>query len=397
MNAFESIALRGLLSFGWEEERLDLRPLNLLIGPNGAGKSNLIDAFSLLSALPRSFPELIRQRGGSGEWIHKGAGGDGVASIELALSVDRMAPRPLRYRAELTVEEGRIGLLSESLQTCEQPPLILLEVFERSGAIRAFEPDGDEQDAGYGPSRLRALADLDRTESVMAKLRDPQSYPQLTRLAEIFSGISVYQRWLFGPQAPVRTPQPADLPNRYLLPDASNLGLVLKRLQRNGKVRAALAEQLRHLYEQAADIDILVEGGSVQVLVQERGLSTATPASRLSDGTLRWLALLSILLDPQPPPLICIEEPELGLHPDLIHALGQLLRDAAERTQLIVTTHSDALVAEFSDTPEDVVICERRESGTRLRRLEREPLAHWLERYSLGHAWRSGELGGNRW
>jgi predicted ATPase len=154
---------------------------------------------------------------------------------------------------------------------------------------------------------------------------------------------------------------------------------------------------LRKFYEPVKDVDVEVLGNSLRIMVKEDGLSSRTPATRLSDGTLRWLMLLIVLLDPTPPPVICIEEPELGLHPDMIPTLADLLRDASTRTQLIVTTHSQSLVSEFSDDPESVCVCEKIDGATKIRRLDKERLSVWLEDYSLGHLWASGEIGGNRW
>ena len=139
----------------------------------------------------------------------------------------------------------------------------------------------------------------------------------------------------------------------------------------------------------------MVEGGTVQILVQEGRFSV--PAFRLSDGTLRYLALLAVLFDPTPPPLVCIEEPELGLHPDVINRVAEALRFAAERTQLIVTTHSASLVDAFTDTPDVVLVCEKEDNSSVVRRLDDESLKPWLERYRLGALWTSGEIGGNRW
>jgi predicted ATPase len=121
------------------------------------------------------------------------------------------------------------------------------------------------------------------------------------------------------------------------------------------------------------------------------------PATRLSDGTLRYLCLLAILCHPTPPPLVCIEEPELGLHPDVLPTLADLLKDAATRTQLIVTTHSEALVDAMSDQPTAVLVAERTSEGSTLRRLDAEKLKPWLDKYRLGQLWTSGELGGTRW
>src|SRR4030042_5600050 len=93
------------------------------------------------------------------------------------------------------------------------------------------------------------------------------------------------------------------------------------------------------------------------------------PATRLSDGTLRYLCLLSILCHPNPPPLVCIEEPELGLHPDVLPNLALLMLSASERCQLIVTTHSDILVDALTEIPESVIVCEKQGGSTRMQRL----------------------------
>jgi predicted ATPase len=158
-----------------------------------------------------------------------------------------------------------------------------------------------------------------------------------------------------------------------------------------------LVDLLRKFYEPVIDVDSELLGTHLRIMIKEDGLSSRTPASRLSDGTLRWLMLLIVLLDPIPPPVICIDEPELGLHPDMISTLADLLRDASTRTQLIVTTHSQSLVSEFSDDPECVCVCEKVDGATRIRRLNKEKLSSWLEDYSLGQLWAKGEIGGNRW
>ncbi len=95
--------------------------------------------------------------------------------------------------------------------------------------------------------------------------------------------------------------------------------------------------------------------------------------------------------------MICIEEPEFGLHPDIIPSIAELLIETSQRTQLIVTTHSDTLVSALSEVPEAVVVCERDDQGTKLRRLDPDNLKEWLERYRLGDLWAKGEIGGNRW
>jgi predicted ATPase len=196
-----------------------------------------------------------------------------------------------------------------------------------------------------------------------------------------------------------RRPQKADLPNDLLEPDCSNLGLVLNRLQEDLTLKRRLIQELQALYAGIEDYYVKIDGGTVQVFFQEniQGRIVPMPATRLSDGTLRYLCLLAILCHPSPPPLVCIEEPELGLHPDVLPQLAQLLKEASERTQLIVTTHSDVLVDAMTDQPDVVLIAEKGECGTTLTRLDKDQLQPWLEKYRLGQLWTRGDLGGTRW
>jgi predicted ATPase len=145
-------------------------------------------------------------------------------------------------------------------------------------------------------------------------------------------------------------------------------------------------------------LSVKVQSGSVQIMMQEEGFASPISATRLSDGTLRFLALLALLLKPEPSPLICIEEPELGLHPDGLAIIAELLVEASQRTQIVVTTHSDVLVSALTEYADSVLVCEHLGGrGTQLQRLESEKLQEWLKEYRLGQIWRIGKLGGNLW
>jgi predicted ATPase len=150
------------------------------------------------------------------------------------------------------------------------------------------------------------------------------------------------------------------------------------------------------LYPGIVDLDFQINEGGVQLFLEEEG-GRQIPATRLSDGTLRYLCLLAILLHPDPPPLVAIEEPELGLHPDVLPHVAQLLIESSQRTQLLVTTHSQMLVDALGTQPESVIVCERVEGISRFERLNAAQLKDWLEKYSLGKLWSMGEIGGNRW
>ena len=234
-------------------------------------------------------------------------------------------------------------------------------------------------------------------QSILAQRRDPDSYPELTYLAEKFERIRFYRDWSFKRDKPPRLSAAVDSVQNYLLEDASNLGLVLSDLKNRPPERRQLLDRLRDFYPMIEDIIPTLIGGMMQIFFHEKGLSHPVPATRLSDGSLRYLCLLAVLCHPDPPPVICIEEPEIGLHPDVIPEVAKLLVEASSRSQLFVTTHSDILVDALTDAPEAVIVCEKSDGATQLRRLDKEELEPWLEKYRLGELWTSGEIGGNRW
>jgi predicted ATPase len=247
-----------------------------------------------------------------------------------------------------------------------------------------------------GVKRSLAKDTIEPDRSILAQRRDPEIYPELAWLAHNYERVRIYREWAFGRSAVFREPQKADMRNDILEEDFSNLGLFLNRLKTRSPIaKKAILSGLKDLYEGITDFDVLIEGGTVQVFFTEGDF--VIPATRLSDGTLRYLCLLAILCDPEPPPFICIEEPELGLHPDILPKVASLLRTAAERTQIIVTTHSDILVDAMTDCPEVVVVCEKNEGKTEMNRLSPKDLKVWLEKYRLGQLWIEGQLGGKRW
>ena len=241
--------------------------------------------------------------------------------------------------------------------------------------------------------RIRDQTDLKLGKSVLSQRKDPDSYPELTWLGQQFARFQTFREWSFGRDMALRKPQPADLPSDSLLPDSSNLGLVLNELEFKD-AGVELNRMLGRFLPRFERFSTRIQGGTVQAYLHEEGLKAPIPMRRLSDGTIRFIALLALLLTPTPPPLLCIEEPELGLHPDAVGLLADLLVDASQRTRIIVTTHSDALVSGLSDQARSVMVCESN-GGTRIERVDPEKLSHWLDRYRLGEIWRIGELGGN--
>lgn len=400
----ENIKLKNILSFGPEAVELELHPLNVLIGPNGSGKSNFIDVLDLIRSLPKDMGRPIRKGGGIGNWIWRGQDEDGPLEIEAIL------PNPIpgfhqeNKHLVYSLIVGKLDygweILHESLEarTADGDKSTYFSHSLKTATVSiAQHPGGDIRELKSIQDALtdQTYQNFDFDQSFLASIKEPISFPVMTWMGDKFSRLQIHREWSFGRAAPLRQPQQADLRNDVLGMDGTNLGLVLNRLRKVPETKRKILDALRHLYDGITDYETIVEGGTLQIFVEEEDVSI--PANRLSDGTLRYLCLLVVLCDPNPPPLVCIEEPELGLHPDILSGLTDLMRDASQRCQLVVTTHSDVIVDALTDMPESIVVCEKEDGQTRLRRLSKDDLSHWLEKYRLGELWSSGEIGGNRW
>lgn len=361
-----------------------MEPLTVLIGPNGSGKSNLLEVIGLLRAAPRSLAEPIRQRGGVREWLWKGDRSPNAATLEAVVEWPKGAAR-IRQKLAFRDEGGRLIVHGEEITNIGA---------RNAESHRRLHSDVESVGANGPGDAPPGNRSVDREESILSQLRDSLDYPALSWLQEQYERIRLYRNWSFGPTAGLRRDQIAHGPTDFLSDGADNLALVLSNFRGDAKRR--LVKALRELYEGIVDVSCPVTGGSVGLFLEERD-GRQIPASLLSDGTLRYLSLLATLLHPSPPPLIGLEEPELGLHPDVVPEVARLLVEASARTQVVVATHSRMLVDALTDHPSSVVVCEKECGESRFTRLDGETLKTWLNTYSLGELWSSGELGGNRW
>ena len=392
------MTLRNFLSYGPNTPEIGLRPLNVLIGPNGSGKSNLLEAISLLAAVPGELPKPVREGGGVREWMWKGEGADDHARVAVvlnrgAVTVDGLPHEPIRYRLDFREIGSTFQIADERVENAEATG---------DGAAKPFFFFGYENGQpmlsvhGQGEKR-RTLKreDIDPTLSILAQRKDSDAYPEVTQVGKLFGACLLYRQWFFGPESPVRLSCPIDVRTDRLDMKLANLPARLAVLKKNQAVKKQILDALHQLSHSFTDLEVVPEGGQLRLFLIEPGREV--PASRLSDGTLRLLCLLAILLDPAPPPVIAIEEPELGLHPDMMSLLARLLKTASERTQLFVTTHSDALVSALSDTPESVLVCERHGGRSVVQRLSATELEPFLKEFRLGQLWLRGDLGGTAW
>lgn len=405
----KSIKPVNLLSFGPNTEEIELRPLNILIGPNGSGKSNLIEIIRLLCLLPEKEPwSVVLETGGVDEWIWNGKGGQGFRSFVTAKILWDI-PHSDRYANEPFVSEYEIGL--DKFQNSFRVSVESIQVAKRNDGRDSlnsrFVRSGTQGELHHRASQSEPPVrfDLIPDQSVLSQLSSRALVeagisvylPEIVEIREFFDSFGFHQDWEFGADLTPRDPVPVGQPVKRLEENGRNLAQMLAFFRDYHRpVLERINELTKKFYEPFQSLDVRLIGTHLQPAISEEG-GLSFSAYRLSDGTLRWLALLTILLNPTPAPVTCIEEPELGLHPDIIPTLADLLVEASTRTQLIVTTHSTALVDAFSDDPEAVCVCEKVDGATVIKRLEKERMKVWLDDYSLGRLWASGEIGGNRW
>jgi len=395
------VRLENILSFR-DATVSDLGPVTFLIGPNASGKSNFIDALSLLRAAPRnSLGNPISLGGGIEEWLWRGRKSPlDTAKIECELNVDEGKSSALQYLLAVKGQpSGGFGIAEERIgRLGPRGPAATPLLTRRDGQI-AF---------GQGLAR-RPIKNGDGsdwlvpTESVLGSFRYAARTPEIAAVARALEKIRIYRNFDTStePDAKAgarRGVSTSYLPSNELAEDGYNLALILSRMRIAGTIKK-VEEYLRRFSERFGEVHVDVAGGTARIYVVEQGLRRPTPGLRLSDGTLKLLCLLAVLFNSESEQsLICLDEPETGLHPDAVRLVARAINEASPRLQLVIVTHSEALVDEFSDTPEAVVVCESAsETGTQFKRLSRRRLKTWLQDYSLGELWRKGAIGGNPW
>ncbi len=393
---WNEIKIRNIFSFDDTGIDIKLKPLNVLIGQNASGKSNFINVINMLFATSVDFENNIIRNGGINEVLWKGADTpEAEITATMRNAIDET--HPIHYHLKFNVENSNHQITNEIIKSYNPN-------FPKSKPYLYFERLGKDVTINLGEAysrrlkRLRLSSDEFKLEkSVLAQRNDPKIYPEITYLSDYFRACSTFgvfesinTQWLKAPN------KVGDF-NLSLLRDCSNFSLVVNRLDRLGLLRSFILPKLKTLYDHIDNFKTFIEADHAVLYLEERGLNKPLSISRMSDGTLRFLALLVILFNPDGPPVICIDEPEVGLHPEVIPVLGELLIQASQEKQIIVATHSVQLVDALSETPDSIMVFERVENKTSVNQLDPAELREWLSEYSLGKLWAKGVIGGTRY
>jgi predicted ATPase len=362
---------------------IDLRPLNVLIGANGVGKSSLLDIFDLLAASAGgNLQTTISDLGGMVSLLTADAG---TSAIALALQMGQTAAAPLDYQIRLSSETVGYVIAHEILSQQRDPSVLVPFKF-----IDAAGPRVRYHDAGRFVEPNWEYKSQESALSQVPKLyREPESFRRLLAdVSEVYHALDVSAR------APVRTPQtlsPAQTPGT----DGADLVSCLFTISQTARDRfEAIEDALRAAFPTFERLDFPpVAAGRVTLAWTEAGFTRPFYANELSEGTLRFLWLATLLQSPGLPKITLIDEPEVSLHPEMLRLLADLMREASERTQLIVATHSDRFVRFLE--PSELIVCDRDDAGyMSVQRADELDLKAWMEDYTLDQLWSKGVLGG---
>ena len=362
--AVSRISVEGFKSIR-ELKDFDLGEVNVIVGANGSGKSNFIQIFRLLMAMTRkNLQKFVRENGGADNFLHNGP--RQTSSIMMAFefaSLSDSAQGPNAYRLELTPTVDETFLVSE----------------ERKYVTSNWRSYG-------GPSSESRLSDERGETSLSGRSPGVGHY-----VYEAIASWMVYHFHDTSSTAPMRRSEIVE-DNRILRSDGANIAPFLLGLKNSEAHRARYREIveatrliLPFFDDFLLDAVTMGEAEKVRLSWSQRGSDFPMQPYHLSDGSIRFICLATALLQPRPPSTIVIDEPELGLHPEAIRVLGELIRDGAERTQIIVATQSPLLIDQFS--VEEVVVVNRKEGQSLFERLDRDAFSRWLEEYSLGDLW----------
>ena len=412
--------------------------LNVLIGPNASGKSNLLRALEMLS---------VAARGGLGKYIQNEGGMEPIVwdgrseKVRLQAKMTPLPPYtdPVKDALTYDLTLGRLGnssvyridheLLGNffKVETGEMPePFKLLErdphhAVVYSMATKRFETplttttttqppcvspgstnfewmydsNGLGSPSPEPPSTTLPPNEMSEDESLLSIAAGPFSTNRfVTGFQKELAAWKIHQGFQTHREALIRASQ-VTRSDMQVSADGQNLISVLHSLytssrefktEINTAMRAAFGDDFEELvFPPAAD-------QRIQLRIRWRSLQREQSAADLSDGTLRFLFLLAVLANPSPPPLIAIDEPETGLHPSMLPIVAEYARDAANRSQVILTTHSPEFLDAFGDEVPTTTVVERREGQTNLRVVSGEELSYWLKQYTLGELYRSKEL-----
>jgi predicted ATPase len=397
-----SIKLNNFFSFS--NCKIDFSPgENILVGINGAGKSNLLKAIKLLKegVSGKGFVELIiRNWGGFDAIFNYSQNDDSAIFIEYELDFNvikrygfgftenvfyNVSIKKVPFTSNFYIEE-KIFQPKEK----NRKPWIYLEISNGSGVALTKANQ-------HNKTELVRYTDLDPQSSALLKdITDPDRYFALSTIRKAIADIVIYDYFDTTLSSKLRKPVIPITENK-LQSDGSNLPQVLNTLNISDKNNfRTIKKLLKEINGAFSSIDFSHIGGNIELMLEEQNLNKSIHVTHISDGTLRFLCLLSIFYNDKRGSLVCIDEPEIGLHPDMVLTICNAIKHASNGSQVFIATHSENLLNNFR--LENIRVFEKNETNsTCVNTFEEKQFEGWYDSFSVGKMWRQGDIGGNRY
>lgn len=397
----KSIKLTNFYSF--KDTTINLNnDLNVLIGINGSGKSNFLRAIRLLKegVSGIGLKELILEKwGGIDELFFKGEpseGFDNSTGIEFTFDHNIINQYGSFFRQDIIykiviVKSPGLNNYYISDKIINPTGYIYLDIINGHGVL------AERVNPSERITSLIKYDDFDPQELTLSKVFDSERYGALNALRKTISDIVVYDYFDTTPNSPIRKAMKATS-GKILLPDGSNLPQILNTIKIGHKKEYnKIVELLSDVNENFKGFDFHFLGsGNFELMLDESKLDSAIHVTNISDGTLRYLCLLSILYNPERGKFICIDEPEVGLHPDMSLNITKAIKESAKESTMLIATHSENILDAFEI--EHVRVFEKEiDNSTIVNSFKTEDFEKWYDEYNLGRMWRKGDIGGNRW
>lgn len=368
---------------------IDFNSINILIGENGAGKSNLISFLELAKGGSKAIPRFVTERLGMNRVLHGGVRQSNHISGCLIFEQQETKDSPRgTYDCAYTID---IGVAVDG-----STPYIIEE------SQYSEIPIGESIDKGF--KTLLAGVEIDSTPEPVSIIKyhtdgriSGSKSIKIRFLHKVLhlEEIGIYHFSDSGNSSPLRRKSEID-DNLYLRHDGSNLASVLYKIQqtdpRSFRMIEATMQRIAPYFDKFELHPDRINPRIISLEWEEKGSGLYMDATSFSDGTLRFLALAVLLMQPNPPKIIIIDEPELGLHPAALTILAAMIRSASLKSQIIVATQSSDLLNEFSIN--DVIVTERKDGQSVFTRLDENDFQVWLEDYTTGEIWKKNIIGG---
>lgn len=380
LDQIKNISIKGFRRL--QEIDLPMKRLTVLIGENGSGKTSFLDIFSILSASARGdLQNTLQLKGGLNDILTRGK----VKELEISVEMDLSYQNPLQYNLILSPQRFSYMIKEESLtqqpQKKTDQPFLYIDSYGLD--IKYFSQEERKL--------LRPNWGQNPLETSLFQVPKMYRVPENTR--KCLAACTYYAALDISEKSPIRLPQtmrPAVLPGK----NGESLISCLYNLRETDRDRFEWLEDI--LSAAFPDFERLnfppVAAGTLSMTWSDRHFSEPIYIHELSEGTLRFLWLATLLQSQNLTTITLIDEPEISLHPELLKHLVDLMREASKRTQLIVATHSDRLIRFLE--PEEILICDLEEGQAKMTWADTLNLNKWLEDYSLDQLWAMNVLGG---